>query len=249
MSEQEKSVGMEDSTAPEVKADPATGEIIKEGAPPENLQAPPVEEVKSEDPLATPKEMIKEEAPPDPMADFNKGPDQVGNQAIDNAGEPEVEDEVYNMDEVDENAPDFEPLPTGWYKHVITNQKWGKSKKKDPMMTTELTVIDETKPQYKGRRISQYALFKFNNSFTDPVAEMGRKRFKVLMIRAGIPIEWKTFKPKEFAASGKALGHEIYLKLGLGDPYENSEGQQQRNNTIKEIKTAGAGGAFLSDPV
>jgi len=203
-----------------------------------------VEEVPQDGP------MVEEGSAPDPMGDIGPGPETVGEASsppVDDQGEPDVEDEVFDLDEVDENAPDFEPMPAGWYKFRITGQKYTSSKAGDPMMVTECTCIDAEKPQFQGRRVSQWALFKYNGKANDPIAKLGVKRFKQLMIRAGVPIDFKTFRPKEFIESGAAIGKDILLQLGIGDPRENNEGQMVRDNNIKQIKPTGSGDAFLSD--
>lgn len=196
------------------------------------------------------KEEVKEESfTPE---DFKPAGGKVGDEKIEEesqAGEPTVEDEEFNLDEVDENAPDFEPIPGGWYKFKITNMKYRSSKGGDPMMAIEHTLIDDRYPAYKGRRVSAFCLFKYNGKANDPIAEMGRKRFKKYMVRAGVTINWATFKPKEFAQSGVALGKEIMLQIGIGDPYENNEGQMTRSNNIKNCKSIGSGDAFLADNV
>jgi len=180
--------------------------------------------------------------------DFQPAESKVGNEAIEQqAGEPTVEDETFNMDEVDENAPDFEPIPVGWYDCTITNIKYRPSKNGDPMMVIEFTITDEKYPQYKGRRVSQFCLFKFNGNRNDPIAEMGRKRFKKTMVRAGVAIDWATFKPNAFVKLGEPLGKPLRVKFGKGDPYENSEGQMSVSNNVKDCKSVGSGEAFLSD--
>jgi len=181
--------------------------------------------------------------------DFDKGPDTVGKAEEERqVGEPTIEDEEsYNLDDIDINTPDFEPLPIGWYLCTITNVKWSTSKAGDPMMIIEFTVTDEKYPQFKGRRVSQFCLFKYNNNVNDPVAEMGRKRFRKSMVRAGINIDWKTFSPKSFVQRGEALGKQLRVRFGKGDPYENSEGQMAVSNNVKDCKSVGSGDAFLSD--
>jgi len=182
--------------------------------------------------------------------DFKPPEGKIGNEGIERqeSGEPTVEeDEAFNLDDVDENAPDFPPIPIGWYDCTITNTRYNPSKAGDPMMNIEFTVTDEKYPAYKGRRVTERCLFKYNGSDSDPIAEMGRKRFKKTMVRAGVAIDWATFKPATFAKSGEALGKKLRVKFGVGDPYENNEGQMTRSNSVKDCKSMGSGDAFLAD--
>ena len=206
---------------------------VEEVAPPAEELAPPIQE-----------SMLPEDegalAPPE---EFDAGPNQVGDQAIDNAGEPEVEDESFNLDETDENAPDFEPIPLGWYEHTITDAKYKPSKGGDPMMVISFTMTDEKQPKYLGRQVSLFALFRYQGKPFD----LGKKHFKKAMVRSGVEIDWANFKPVTFVKSGIALGKRVRLKLGIGDPYQNAEGEMVRSNTIKDYQAVGSVDSFLAD--
>ena len=111
------------------------------------------------------------------------------------------------------------------------------------MMVVSFTMTDEQHPKYLGRQTSLFALFRYQGRPYD----LGKKRFKKAMVRSGVPIDWAAFKPISFVKSGVALGKKVRLKLGIGDPYQNAEGETVRSNTIKDYQAIGAADSFLSD--
>ena len=178
--------------------------------------------------------------------EFNQGPATVGNQEIEKQaqpqGEPMVEDDTYDMESTDENAPDFEPLPVSWYLTTITGIKNRSSKAGDPMVVVEFTVDDPEKPQYQGRKVSLFALMVYDKKPCD----WGRKSLKKALVRAGVDIDWANFRPRELESSGIALGKKVKLHLTMGDPYTDDEGVTKKGNNIKDFRAVGAGDEFLS---
>jgi len=187
----------------------------------------------------TKQEPMVEEKPVEPYNpdEFDSGPDIVG-KASNNDAPPNL---VLDMSGTSDELPEFEPMPSGWYRFMITGMTYTLSSKKDPKIVIEYTCQD---PNYVNRKVSLHTVIMRG---TKP-DNMGLQTLKRAMVRAQVQIDWAKFKPTEFCEEGKALGKMCDLFLIIGKPYRNKRtGKMTRSNNIRDFRVVGTDGEFMSD--
>lgn len=163
--------------------------------------------------------MVKDALNPDEELDLSERP-----------ADETAENMVLNLDDVDEDGPDFEALPPGIYDCIVENTEYGLSSNNNPMITWVFKVID---PQYEGRLLFSHTTL--NN-------KQGIRRLKKILIRVVPDVDMAAFNPNKFCDEGIALGYPCRVKVRI-KPYQG----QKRNDVTDILPPAEGGGSFLDD--
>lgn len=110
---------------------------------------------------------------------------------------------VLDLGSVDEELPQFQPLPAGVYSCIIENAEFSTSKNGNPMITWVFRVVEE---QNEGRLLFYHTVLN---------KEAGLARLKRLLLRVCPDIDLATFKPKAFCEEGVALGRPCRVKIRI----------------------------------
>lgn len=125
---------------------------------------------------------------------------------------------VLNLEEVSEELPKFEAMPSGVYNAIVENVTFGPSQNgNNPMLTWEFRVTD---PPYENRKLYFHTVLN---------SEFGVKMLKRTLLRVCPDVDMANFSPRAFAETGAALGLPCRLKVTIR-PY-----QGERRNNVKEV--------------
>lgn len=134
---------------------------------------------------------------------------------------------VMDLSDVDEDGPDFEPIPAGVVDAIVENTEYKKSQSGNPMIVWTFKV---TEPDYQGRYLFYHTVL--NKQF-------GISRLKRVLVRVAPDVEFKGFNPKQFCEEGKALGLPARLKISVGT-YDGKP-----TNDVKDVLAPSEGSDFL----
>ncbi len=138
---------------------------------------------------------------------------------------------VLDLDNVSEEMPELEALPSGIYNVVIENTEYRVSERSsNPMISWTFRVLDEP---YDGRLLFYHTVLN---------KESGLVRLKQLMVRVLPDIPLSGFKPKAFCDEGVALGRPCRVKVNVR-PYQG----KRRNNVTDVLAPADEMGSFLDE--
>lgn len=122
-----------------------------------------------------------------------------------------------DLDEVDEEAATFKPLPAGTYECFIEQMEVKKSSNGNPMASARYKVAEG---EYENRLL--FDNFVLNNEF-------GQARLKKMLMQLGFWSEGK-FNIKQFVESGEAVGTPLRVQVRV--KFDKNYGKQ---NQIVEI--------------
>lgn len=136
---------------------------------------------------------------------------------------------ILNLNDVDENAANFEALPAGVYNCTVENVEYGLSKNgNNPMMTWTFKVTDA---EYENRLLFFHTVLN---------KELGVASLKKILVRVCPDANLSSFNPQGFADEGIALGLPCRAKVKIR-PYQG----EKRNQVTEVLAPVSEAGSFL----
>ena len=135
-------------------------------------------------------------------------------------GEQQGQDDnmVLDLDNIDEEAPDFEAMPPGTYNCIVENTEFTHSQRSgNPMITWVFQVTD---PDYQNRLLFYHTVLN---------SDQGKKRLKRAITRINPDIDLSQFNPTKFCEEGHVLGMPCQVKVRV----RNYQGQQR--NDVQDV--------------
>jgi len=152
--------------------------------------------------------------------------DLMGEQSSGNVGVGSGQDEgglVFDLSGVEENKV-FEIIPKGTYDAVVDELDFGDSKAGNPMISVKYSI---TSPEYEKRVIFDYWVLSGKGS------DFGQAKVKKFLVRICPDVDLATFRPKDFADNGIAIGRQCRLVLGI-QTQKQGEYKGEKRNTVKD---------------
>jgi len=134
---------------------------------------------------------------------------------------------VFDLSAVEENKS-FEVIPKGTYDAVVDELDFGDSSKGNPMITVKYSI---TSPEFENRVIFDYWVLSGNG------ADFGLAKLKKFLVRICPDVDINSFKPKDFADTGVAVGRQLRVSLGI-QTQKQGDYKGEKRNTVKDILVA-----------
>lgn len=153
-------------------------------------------------------------------------PDAQGGSTVDD--EFDEDSLSIDLDEIDESAATFQPVPAGTYECFIEEFELKRSQAGNPMVAARYKVLDG---EYENRLFFDH--FVLNN-------EIGKARLKKLLMELGFQ-NTGTFSVKDFVASGEAVGTRCRVKVAVTFNKQRNEKQNQ----VREVMPSASEDPFF----